>query len=160
MTDMQDESSAGASPWERELYAHLSAHVQMENDLLENYSAVAENTESKALRYLVELLVEEETKHHRLFSQLADSLKSEALFSSDEPDIPYLDFDRADSQATREATEELINKEEEDLRELKRLRHELRDVKDTSLWDLLIEVMEQDTQKHLSILRFVARHNS
>jgi hypothetical protein len=31
-------------------------------------------------------------------------------------------------------------------------------VKDSSLWSLLVELMQRDTQKHIAILRFVTKH--
>jgi hypothetical protein len=51
-----------------------------------------------------------------------------------------------------------MDNEEQDRRELKRLRRQLRDVKDTTLWDLLVELMERDTERHIAILRFVSKH--
>jgi hypothetical protein len=157
MVDMTDESSAGASAWERDLYAHFSSHVQAERGLLEEYSAIAEKTESKAFRYLVDLLIEDEIRHHRLFAELAESLKAQALIG-EEPMVPYMDFERSDPVAVRAATKTLTESEERDARELKRLRRKLRDVKDTSLWSLLVDLMERDTDKHLAVLRFVREH--
>ncbi len=157
MVDMTDESSAGASPWERDLYAHLTGHVQAERSLLEEYSAIAEKTESKAFRYLVNLLIEDEIRHHRIFAELAESLKTEALLGK-KPAVPYLDFERSDAAAVRTATKTLTESEEQDAKELKRLRRELRDIKDTSLWSLLVDLMERDTDKHLAVLRFVSDH--
>jgi hypothetical protein len=158
MVDMTDESSAGASAWERELYAHLTSHVGNERGLLEKYSKVAEETESKAFRYLVQLLIEDEIRHHRMFGELAASLEAVALLSGDEPLVPYLDFDRADRAAVLAGATELLENEESDLADLKRLQRELRDVKDTSLWGLLVELMQRDTEKHIAILRFVREH--
>ena len=56
----------------------------------------AEATESKALAYLVKLLIEDEQRHHRLFAELAASLKSEAEMQPAEPIVPRMDFDRVD----------------------------------------------------------------
>jgi hypothetical protein len=56
------------------------------------------------------------------------------------------------------ATQDLLAKEREDLQELKRLRKELRDTKDVTLWSVLVELMELDTTKHITTLRFVERH--
>jgi hypothetical protein len=64
MSDMTDESTAGASAWERELFAHLTDHLEAERGLLEDYSAVAEATPSKALHHLINVLVEDEIRHH------------------------------------------------------------------------------------------------
>lgn len=155
---MTDESSAGPSQWARKLYAHLKGHVETERAMLEKYAEVAERTDSKAFSYLVKLLIDEEVRHHRLFSELADSLETQALMKGEEPDIPYMDFQRADRAAVLEGAKELLESEERDMGELKRLQRELRDVKDTSLWGLLVELMQRDTEKHISILKFVRDH--
>ena len=57
-----------------------------------------------------------------------------------------------------ELTRELIANEEADATELKRLRKEMRDFEDTTLWALLVDTMQLDTAKHLTLLRFVERH--
>jgi len=158
MIDMTNESSAGPSAMERKLHAHLTSHVQAERGLLEQYSAIAERTQSKAFRYLVNLLIEDEIRHHRILSDLADSLEDQALRGGLKSTIPYMDFDRADRAGVIEATGQLMDRENEDARELKRLQRELRDMKDFTLWSLLVELMQRDNQKHIAILRFVRKH--
>lgn len=111
-----------------------------------------------AFRYLVNLLIEEEIRQHWIFSEIADSLKTEALLGGAETSVPYMDFDRVDRAGVLDATKQLIENEEQDARELKGLQRELRDVKDTSLWGLLIDLMQRDTQKHIAIHRFVRKH--
>ena len=159
LTEMADASSAGPSAWERDLYAHLSSHVEAERGLLNEYRSALETSPSKALRYLVNLLIEDEIRHHRIFVELADSLKNDALLKGGDPSIPYLDFDRAPNRdGVIDLTDQLLGREQEDALELKRLRRELRDVKNTSLWGLLVDLMERDTQKHIAILRFAKKH--
>jgi rubrerythrin len=160
MINMTNESSAGPSATDRALYAHLTNHVATERGLLEEYSDIADRTESRAFRYLVNLLIEDEIRHHRIFSELAESLETIALMKSNEPVVPFIDFVRADRDAVFEATERLLEHEKEDARELKRLQNELRDTKDDSLNGLLVEIMQRDTQKHIAILRFVQKRTS
>jgi hypothetical protein len=117
-----------------------------------------EGTPSKALAYLVNLLVEDEHRHHRFFNELALSLKSEAELSGVEPVIPRLDLKLVDSADLLATTRRLLEHEQSDAAELKRLHKELRDLQDTTLWGLLVEVMQRDTEKHIAILRFVADH--
>ena len=155
---MTDESSGGPSPWQRQLYAHLKGHVDTERAMLEKYAEVAEGTDSKAFRYLVRLLIDDEIRHHRLFNELADSLETQALMKPEEPDIPYMDFRGADRAAVLDGAKELLENERRDVGELKRLQRELRDAKDTTLWSLLVELMQYDTDKHIAILEFVRRH--
>jgi hypothetical protein len=159
LTEMTDASSAGPSAWERELYAHLTSHVEAERGLLQEYRTAAETSPSKALRYLVNLLIEDEIRHHRIFTELSESLKNDALLKDSDPSIPYIDFDKSSNRdAVIDLTDQLLRREQADAQELKRLGRLIRDVKDTSLWGLLVDVMERDTQKHIAILRFAKKH--
>jgi rubrerythrin len=158
MVEMTDDSSAGPSAMERELYAHFVNHVETERSVLEQYVSVAEQSESKAFRYLVNLLIEDERRHHRLFMEIADSIKTEALTGEEDAKVPGVDFYRADRTKTLESTMVLLKNEQDDEVELKRLKRLLKDVKDVTLWSLLVELMQLDTKKHIAILRFVRKH--
>jgi rubrerythrin len=148
----------GASVWERGVFDHLTQHIVQERGLLEEYVKAARETESKALAYLIDVLVEDERRHHHLFKQLAQSLKSAAELRPDSPDVPRMDFHKENRAEVLEVTERLLEREESDALELKHLRKELSDVKDTTLWGLLVELMERDTDKHIAILRFAHKH--
>jgi rubrerythrin len=150
----------GASVWERQLFEHLTDHTRREGAMLSEYAAIAEATESKALKYVLDLLLEDERRHHRYFNELAASLKSQAELSADDPAVPRLDLDRVDRAELRATTDRLLEHERSDAKELERLRKELRDVKDTTLWGLLVEIMERDTEKHIAMLRFVQQHTA
>lgn len=126
--------------------------------MLGEYAKIAETTESKALGYVIGLLLDDERRHHGFFNDLASSLKSEAEFSTDDPVVPRLDLDRIERSELIDTTERLLANERDDLKELKRLRKELGDVKDTTLWDLLLDIMTRDTEKHIAMLRFVEKH--
>ena len=158
MVDMSDESSAGPSSMERELYAHFVNHVEAERSILEQYKMVANESESKAFRYLVNLLIEDEIRHHRLFMEIADSIKTESLTGDEDVKIPGLDLYRTDRAKTMESTLLLLKNEQQDVVELKRLQHLLKEVQDVTLWSLLVELMQLDTKKHSAILRFVKKH--
>lgn len=152
------EQLTGASVWEQDLYTHLVGHMTGEGAVLAQYEKVAETTESKAFAYLVTTLIKDERRHHRTLSELASTLANEAEFRNGEPAVPYLDFDRADGAEVRSLTAQLLERENADAVELKRLRRELRSVRDTTLWDLLVANMLRDTEKHIAILEFVMDH--
>jgi rubrerythrin len=155
MTDTTSQPPVGASWWERELFTHLTDHVRNERDVLEAYVAAADATDSRALAYLVRILIEDERRHHRLFQELADSLKHDAELRDGDPAIPRLDFQL--DPAVRDLTDQLIDREQEDLRELKKLQKDVREIKDTTLWSLLVDLMQHDTKKHIAMLRFVQK---
>lgn len=141
------------------MFDYLTNHARIEGQLLDGYLAAAEHTQSKALAFLIGLLVEDERRHHRIFSDLAASLKAEAELRGEPPLIPGLDFAAADRESVLALTRLLIANEEKDAKELKRLRKDLRDVEDTTLWALLVDTMQLDTDKHIAILKFVERHS-
>ncbi len=140
------------------MFDYLTGHARREGAMLAEYASLAESTESNALRYVITILLEDERRHHRYFDDLAASLKSEAELSGDDPVIPRLDLDSADPVELRDVTNRLLANEKDDAKELRRLRKELHDVKDTTLWGLLVDVMLRDTEKHMEILRFVRQH--
>ncbi len=160
MIDMTNESSAGPSATDRALFGHLNSHIAAERALLEEYSDIADRTVSRAFHYLVNLLIEDEIRHHRIFSELAESVETIALMKAQEPAVPIIDFGRADREAVLEATERLLKHENEDAAGLKRLQRELRNTKDESLNGLLVDLMQRDTQKHIAILQFVRKGTS
>jgi hypothetical protein len=151
-------STIGWTVAETELFSHLSGHAAREGAILEEYAQAATATQSKALAYLVGILMEDERRHHRWFAELASSLESDASFSGTEPAVPRMDFHRADRVAVRGVTDRLLDHEKADAKELNRLQRELHDVSGTTLWGLLVELMQRDTDKHIAVLTFVKQH--
>jgi len=152
------EKLVGASPWEQELYAHLTTHEDTERELLVEYQQAANDSDSAAFRFLASLIVEDEIRHHRIFRDLASSLRTDAEFRPEEPAIPRLDHWGRDPRRVQELAERLYEHEQEDAKMLRRLHDSVDDLKDTTLWVLLIKLMEMDTAKHREILDFVRRH--
>lgn len=154
---MPSQALVGASVFEQELYDHLTLHAEGEADALRRYQELAGRSESKAFRYLAELILEDERRHHRMLESLAETIRTSAELRGVEPPIPYLDLHK-DREQILELTDELLAIEKEDERELKRLTKELKDFKDTTLWSLVLEVMRADNAKHRMILKFIRDH--
>jgi len=143
----------GASVADRDLVALISRHGREEAARLARYEALAGEA-SPATRYLVELIVEDERRHHRLLAEIADAI---AWGSVGHPGtgVPRSGAGDADAQVAREARA-LLATEKADRRELRRLRRRLRNYTGT-LWPLLVDVMVCDTDKHVRILQYMAR---
>ena len=58
--------------------------------------------------------------------------------------------------ALAEETQSLIRAEKWDRLELKQLRKRLRPLRNTTLWELVVDLMLLDTEKHIRILKLVA----
>ena len=147
-----------ASTWERELFEMLMNHVELERETLEEYLQAAAETRSKAFAYVVGLLIEDEKRHHELFKSLAQTVRNEAELTPGTPVIPYMDFDKVDSDKIRRLSLELLRNEDEDAKELRKLHDHLQEVQHTTLWDLVVGLMRRDTDKHIAILEFVLAH--
>ena len=52
-------------------------------------------------------------------------------------------------------TDQLLEAERADARDLKQLAKNMEDVRETTLWGLLLELMQDDTSKHIKILQFI-----
>lgn len=147
----------GASPFQQRLYEHLSGHVEDEHEVLQAYSALADSTGSEAFKYVAELILDEERRHHQVLRDLTEAVRRAASLSGEPSPIPHLDLYK-DREAILAATDRLLAVEEEDQRHLKALAKELEDFEGTTLWSLLVKLMQADNDKHRMILKFVKRN--
>jgi hypothetical protein len=153
------ETILGASVWEQQLFDHVSAHVDAEREVLEEYRAIEDDeTASPAFRYLAALILDDEVRHHQVFRDLTEAIRQFAEVRSEDDPIPTLRGLKADRERIMTATQRLLDVERADMKELKALAKELSDLKDTTLWVLLLDLMRLDTEKHIRILKFLRGH--
>jgi hypothetical protein len=147
------------SEWDENLLAHFQEHVQGEAELLEAYAEFrAEGPEY--VRYLVDMILADEARHHQTFSELVNRIRSDIDWRDYGPRVPYVDLVRHEAAASLlGATNRLLEFERDDEKALARLKKELRPVRDTTLFSLLVTLMELDTKKHMAILEFI-RHKA
>lgn len=147
-----------ASPWEWEVVEVLERHGAREGELLERYRRFADTAESPAVRYLVRLILDEERRHHETFAGLADAIAWGSARTTDgDEQIPVLPLGRGDPELKAE-TAKLLASERADSSELRSLLRRMRSVRNTTVWALLIELMLDDTDKHIRILRFLEKN--
>ena len=149
----QPSQPSGLSVWDAELLKHLTEHLETEADLLASYQRLTEESQSEYVSYLMALLVEDEARHHRLFGELVNALRApvERDVGTMVPTVGTV----ANPQELLELTNRFLEAERKDARELKRMSRGLRLMRGLSLWPLLVELMERDTEKHQTILRFI-----
>jgi len=134
--------------WARVVH-EFRAHVREESAFLAAYERLVAASEDDAVRFLLELIVGDEHRHHDLFTAMADASVDEGPF----PGPPRLSRDAA--RALLEPTERFLAAEREESKKLSALRRELKPVGDATLWPLMVELMEIDTSKHVRILEFL-----
>jgi hypothetical protein len=146
----------GTKEWEDSVYEHVSSHGEVEGAILDEYEELANDEEmSPAFRYLARMILDDESRHHRIFDDLATTMDILRRHTGEEPPVPSLTGFRADRHRITAATDRLLRVEREDLRELKEFSKELKELRNVTLWGFLIELMIDDTKKHIKILEFV-----
>lgn len=150
--------ATNASVGDRDLVAILERHGVEEGAVLARYERLGAQANSEAVRYLVNLIMDDERRHHRVMVEIANAVAwANVKGAADVDTVPDLNATRESAELLA-ATGELIAVEKQDARELKRLRREFKDYADTTLWGLLIDTMLLDTEKHRVILEFISSH--
>jgi len=155
------ETIVGASIWEQEIYDHLVDHASSEDSAMAAYQKLSTEASTPALRYLARMILGDETRHHAMMAELADTVRKSAELAGEATPIPDLTFVGQDRDVVLEVTQRFIDVERADLKELKRLAKLLDPVAETTLWGLFVDLMEADTVKHIHVLEFIrdrARH--
>jgi rubrerythrin len=148
-------SIAGASVWEQEMYDHLTAHGKEEGATLQSYQELADSTDSPAFAFLARIILDDERRHHQLLDDLAETIRVSAELSGEPTPVPDLAMFKADRARILDETERFLALEKEDNKKLDRLAKELKDVRDTTMWELVVRLMQHDNEKHRRILEFI-----
>jgi len=145
----------GLSVVEDRLYRHLVGHAAEEASLISEYRRLAEDPATPdAARYLMRMLVDDEERHHRMFRDIAVALGNGIAWRRDPDAVPSLPIG-APSPVLAEVTERFLAAERADKKQLRALQRQLRAFRDTTMWTLLVEIMERDTDKHIRLLQFL-----
>ena len=141
--------------WAQTMINTLNAHMDNEREALREYKGLSEGSSQEAVRYLARIILEDEIRHHGLFADMVERLRSE-ISQLDDGSLPPLH--PTDDEQLRAKTAELIRLERDDLKELKSLRRDVTKVADTAWWSVIVDIMELDTRKHITILEFIRDH--
>jgi rubrerythrin len=147
--------ATGASSDTRAMVELLERHGAEEGELLAVYEDLASNASDEGARYLISLILDDERRHHRLLVEMANAMAWGNPSRSPERATPALST-RVDGELL-EMTRRLRRAEEADYRKLRRLRRRMHPFRETTLWDLLVQLMMLDTKKHAAMLRFLER---
>ena len=137
---------------------HLTDHVASEAGFISSYRELAEAPATpEAVRYLIRLVIEDEERHHRVLHEIVTAIEGGVSLQAASDAVPNLPHEPPD-RTLEEVTSQFLAAERSDAKQLRALRKELRPFRDTSLWVLLVELMEQDTAKHIRLLSFIRDH--
>jgi rubrerythrin len=146
------------SEWDVLALAHIDQHIATEAKAGTAYDALAE-VDDPQIKYLAALIAADERRHHQMLSDIARALRSEVSEQSDEgPLAKAAPLSPEQATALLKEAQKLLAIEKNDVGELKKLHREVHLAPNETIWPLLIEIMELDTEKHIRILKGIERH--
>ena len=153
-----DATAASRSAYE--VVEALERHGREEAEILERYQRFGDESESPAVRYLVRLILEDEERHHRVLEDLANTIAWGWVKGTPEQVVPHFATKSGGDETLRSETQALLGHELRDRTQLRRLRRRLRTHGEVAMWELLIDLMRLDTDKHIRILRAILSHET
>jgi hypothetical protein len=144
---------AVASPIER-LLATIDTHAAAEAKAHEQYARLAQ-TGDPAVALVMQLILEDEERHHALLQRIAASLRDGLTWRASENALPVVGpASRAIPRRSLAIVRELLKEERAGAHLLWRMAAEEQDI-NGGLDALLLEMMARDSEKHARLLRFV-----
>ncbi len=149
--------SAAAPSTAEELLSIMEAHVTGEAKHIDGYRRLTDAIADPVVSVLMDLVIEDEDRHHDLLRRMASRLRSDIDAMSVAGALPY-----APSAKGRWAkdiaglVEDYARDEIAGSREMRRLARECRALYD-GLLGLLLDTMADDSEKHERIMRFILK---
>ena len=143
------------SPFDAAVLKHLTEHLADEAEILDEYRLLAASPDAP-VRYLAQLILEDEERHHRVMTELANQFRSSVSLVEHPPQVPWL-TSTTDRQGLAHSVRRLHRFERRDLRQLRKLARHLRPIRNDSLDPVIVATLEMDTRKHLRYLRELHR---
>lgn len=150
--------SAITSPSTTEdLLAILSAHVDGEAEHVEAYRRLSMTIDDPIVKFLMDLVVEDEGRHHELMRRMAARLRDDLQATRSESPLPYAPSPRNGRlKAFATIVEAYAKDERHGIRELRRLADDAGLIYG-GVFRLILETMADDSAKHERVMRFVLR---
>ena len=141
----------------RALVAFLTSHETREEETLAGYRQLAEALPTAGLRYVARLILSDEQRHHQFFGDLGETVSAFEDLAARGMPVPPISGE-ADPAARLNALlslEQFITREEQERTDLERLAADLEPSRDTTLWSLIVQIMREDTERHIRLLEFM-----
>lgn len=145
-----------SAPLDR-LLAAFETHIQAETDTLLAYRKLAETTPDPLVALLMQLVLEDEERHHQLVERMSARLRDSLEWTRSPNALPSPAESGAPATAEAlTAVRGFLRHEQEGTRHLRQLAKQSSDLYD-GVFELLLNVMAMDSEKHARILEFVQR---
>ena len=134
----------------------FEAHEAQEGKFLRQYKDLAGKTKNRMIKFLLQLIISDEEKHHAITHAMTSTLKADLNWTNPDDAIRGLYDLGEDKEKLLKLTEGFIQVEKEGIRDYKLLIKESKGYY-RELFVLLFESMVHDSEKHVKILQFLCQ---
>ena len=138
------------------LMNEFQSHADHEERWLVNYQAIAKESSDPLIRFLLDLIVADEQRHHELTSRMISKLKDELAWTRAEKLAPRVYEIGKKRKPLHASVERFLEAEREGIKEYQRLKKESQGLY-RDVFALLYTTMIHDSHKHIGILKFLRR---
>ncbi|NIO06433.1 MAG: hypothetical protein GTO40_00025 [Deltaproteobacteria bacterium] len=138
------------------LLKEFESHDSQENVFIGSYKEIAAKSNDPLIKFLLQLIISDEERHHAVMHAMAASLRASINWSNPENAIPTMGEVGAEKDELIKLTSEFLKLEKDSIKESKKL------LKTTEgyyqgLFSLLVNTMIRDSEKHVVILDFLRK---
>jgi len=148
------EAGSGAISEVERLSNEFEAHEGHEGKFLLQYKELVKQTGNPLIKFLLQLIVSDEEKHHAVSHAMLSTLKGDLNWTKPEDALRGLYNLGAEKDKLLEVTEGFIEVERTGIKEYKKLIKESKGYYH-DLFVLLFQSMVHDSEKHIKILEFL-----
>lgn len=132
----------------------FEAHESEESKFLKQYKEVAGTTQNRMIKFLLQMIISDEEKHHAITHAMASTLKGDLNWTSSDDALHGLYSVVEEKEKLLQLTEGFIRVEKQGIKEYKELIKSSKGYY-RDLFVLLFESMIHDSEKHIKILDFL-----
>jgi rubrerythrin len=138
------------------LMNEFQSHASHEERWLANYRAIAKESTDPLVRFLLDLIVADEERHHQLTNRMITKLKDELAWTRSAGPARRV-YPKGDSaKRLLSSVESFVEAERKGIKEYERLKKESQGLY-RDVFALLYTTMIHDSHKHIGMLEFLRR---
>lgn len=138
------------------LIKKFEAHEAGEQQFLQGYKDMADKSKNGLVKFLLQLIISDEEKHHALAHTMVSSLKDSLIWSKSDEAVSSIGDISQGKDELLELTSDFIKYEKQGINEYKTLIKETRGYF-YDIFVLILRSMIYDSRKHIDILNYIQR---
>lgn len=133
----------------------VEGHIEAESEFLHEYADAIRSHDSPLVRFVLELILQDEKKHHQLLQQVIDRLKADLSFRTRRADDRAIDaIGDIDVARMVRLTDRFLDEERDGVRKMRGILEQAEPFYD-GLLVMVLKMLVKDSEKHVLMLQFL-----